>query len=1250
MRGLFAVRESSITPSARRVSALRILAYCLVLAMPTPSARAINIVIQLQDEGENPSYDSNGAQLEALFEAAATYWEDYLPASDTYEVDVMWSASEFSDDPGVLGRWSFQVGGDNNIRINPNPTADGDPAQWYFDPTPLDHSEYDFDTQDRNFNDNSNRWDYRGGQWLYRDIDPGEQSSWFGGSPPSVMEVGYRGRAVDPTIAGQYDLLSTVIHELGHELGVNNTGGPWSPDSVWVPTGSAVFEEDSGGHIAARTSLMCTGCGMLGTRRMPSAVDIMAVADDENFGVVDLPRQDYAGSGEWHTVFHWMEGLPPDGADDAYLRDNNVVLLTANADVNNLWVSNGSSLFAQAGNQLQVFDSLTVSQAGGSSTLLVGANAAVFADTLTLAGSDLQLLDGTVTAYGDLVLTEDGVSGGQISAYGGEVRVGGALYNEGEIIAFGGVTTFTHTGNPTATLDLDGLTQEGFIRAHLGDLVFDAETTDAFDGDMEVFEDRTITMNHDWALGAGGLLKFFVLDSNPGPATLAGPAKTTIQGMVTVSGLPTSDTAIGVLATDEAWFESSAIVQVGANDRLVLDTDAFYRGGIHTGMGAIEQQGDVQVWEDTDILAEEFDWGNSTPGEVHQTFINETVTFAIKSSTTGTPSNEYRGVMTVTGGVLDVALDSGWLLPRRDGEGALPAGTLNLNRGDANAAVVTGVPLTVEGFVRANGGLSLMEADFITRPTADIRVAAASELLLQGQNTYDGGQLYGDGEIGQWGATTVISDTAVSTQYYDLDGDESAPSTTTIQPGVTFAVNSQRIDKSGESFDGTIDIEGGTLEINTPGSWTIGANGQLNLMNSGGPAWLLGADVEVHGSIEVTGGNEVFPAVAFQPSSVVFATQPTDILRLRGHTDYEGGAYAGGGGIIQDATAFVNAETAIGLGFFDMDGVSETTFIELHDDLFLNVDRIDMNDNRFNGVLSVTDSAQLGVNTPERWVMAGSLVVAGAAGTTFTLSGAEAHIASDASVLPDNTIVFESDVSGPGNFTGGGDVVFAADYSPGASPASVTFDGDVSLADTAQLWLELGGATPGSQHDQLVTLGDAVVGGVLQVSLIAGASGEVFLPQVGDVFDLVKAAQTLTGEFSEVHLPEQLGGIGFDWDLAYESETVRLELVDAFSVALPGDYNNDGVVDAGDYVTWRDTLGSTSQLAADGDGSGVVDAADYAWWRSHYGATDAAAGAAAPEPAGAVLLLMASVLVGAASTRTPSATPRPLPNARPKRS
>jgi mannan endo-1,4-beta-mannosidase len=78
---------------------------------------------------------------------------------------------------------------------------------------------------------------------------------------------------------------------------------------------------------------------------------------------------------------------------------------------------------------------------------------------------------------------------------------------------------------------------------------------------------------------------------------------------------------------------------------------------------------------------------------------------------------------------------------------------------------------------------------------------------------------------------------------------------------------------------------------------------------------------------------------------------------------------------------------------------------------------------------------------------------------------------------------------------------------------------------------------------------------------------------------------------------------------------------------LAGDFNDDGSVDAADYVVWRSLAGQNGTgLVADSDLDGHVDAEDYAFWASQFGLT-AGGGAsfgglpAVPEPAAALLLV-----------------------------
>lgn len=86
------------------------------------------------------------------------------------------------------------------------------------------------------------------------------------------------------------------------------------------------------------------------------------------------------------------------------------------------------------------------------------------------------------------------------------------------------------------------------------------------------------------------------------------------------------------------------------------------------------------------------------------------------------------------------------------------------------------------------------------------------------------------------------------------------------------------------------------------------------------------------------------------------------------------------------------------------------------------------------------------------------------------------------------------------------------------------------------------------------------------------------------------------------------------------SRTIPVEYV--VPAAVSGDFNGNGVVDAADYVLWRN--GGPLQ----NDPTPGIQAEDYTFWRSRFGATTGtgsavAAAAAVPEPAGFVSLLMA---------------------------
>lgn len=176
-----------------------------------------------------------------------------------------------------------------------------------------------------------------------------------------------------------------------------------------------------------------------------------------------------------------------------------------------------------------------------------------------------------------------------------------------------------------------------------------------------------------------------------------------------------------------------------------------------------------------------------------------------------------------------------------------------------------------------------------------------------------------------------------------------------------------------------------------------------------------------------------------------------------------------------------------------------------------------------------------------------------------------------------------------------------------AATGTVTLDADYAQLADGDLLIELGAPRTSSS---LFTVGNALLAGELEVTL-----DDTFEPLLGQQYTLVSAAGQLSGTFDATQLAAP--GAGLDWQLSYLADSVVLELVAA---GVAGDYNGDGIVDAADYTVWRDSLGSTVDLAADGDGNLIVDGGDYEIWRTNFGATSGpAAGSSVPEPATAIL-------------------------------
>jgi len=215
-------------------------------------------------------------------------------------------------------------------------------------------------------------------------------------------------------------------------------------------------------------------------------------------------------------------------------------------------------------------------------------------------------------------------------------------------------------------------------------------------------------------------------------------------------------------------------------------------------------------------------------------------------------------------------------------------------------------------------------------------------------------------------------------------------------------------------------------------------------------------------------------------------------------------------------------------------------------------------------------------------------------------------------VARDATATFYDTVNNAGTITvkPGGNALFLAD---------LMFIGLGSL--------QLGVSTTdlGDNSAQISAGGVVTLGGTLEITFDGG-----FVPTAGQSFELISAGGGIVGAFDSMLLP--LLPQDLEVGVLYNPTSVMMEIkIAGTSIdGVPGDYNNDGIVDAADYTVWRDNLGSPNSLPND-DTPGV-DQNDYTRWKTHFGevaivGSGAGSGlpASTPEPSGMALFLVASL-------------------------
>src|SRR4029453_5722614 len=118
-----------------------------------------------------------------------------------------------------------------------------------------------------------------------------------------------------------------------------------------------------------------------------------------------------------------------------------------------------------------------------------------------------------------------------------------------------------------------------------------------------------------------------------------------------------------------------------------------------------------------------------------------------------------------------------------------------------------------------------------------------------------------------------------------------------------------------------------------------------------------------------------------------------------------------------------------------------------------------------------------------------------------------------------------STLGGDGSISGSVSVGSAGVLAPGNSIGDLAV-GAIAFGSLARFNLELGGLIAGTQFDQLIVAGDALLNGQLGVLLVNG-----FVPAAGNTFKVLTSGGNVNGTFSSLSLPAVAGGKGLTWQV-----------------------------------------------------------------------------------------------------------------------
>ena len=629
------------------------------------------------------------------------------------------------------------------------------------------------------------------------------------------------------------------------------------------------------------------------------------------------------------------------------------------------------------------------------------------------------------------------------------------------------------------------------------------------------------------------------ITSNDGSGTLNNAVTGTVRNLET-----------GTVAQIGATFNNSGVTEVGSGATLRLLGGGVH-GGVFQGAGLVEFAGGTHTLVDrpggvtlnnvnvATTLSAAMDYGitgkvgfyggslrgvgtttlTGTAQDIYGVDLNGSRVlenrgsfdfkgdYARVGSSDGTGSFVNRGLITRTAPAGTAAIDVTF-----DNRGTvdLAAGSvLQLNRGGTHSGVFQG-----DGVVEFAGGTHTLSdrPGGVTLNNVNIggTLSAAIDYRITGRLGLHGGTLDGAGTTVMtgtvadiWGLNLTGGRALENRGTFDLAGDWASVGST---DGTGSFVNSGRITRTVTTGAATIGVA-----FDNDGIVELGAGTVLRLNGGGTHGGVFQGD----GVVEFAGGTNTLlnrlGGVTLNNVNLGGTLNAAMDYRIIGGVGLYGGTLNGKGTTVLTGTAIdvygVNLTGGRHLenrGTFEITGEWAGVGSSDGTGTFVNQGRVTRT--------AATGTAGIGVGFDNRGtveVLGGKLQVYNPA-VDFTNHGT-IHTAAGATLESDDlTNASDGSLTGTGTINlGSGTLNNAGVIAPGASPGTLTIDGNLTLTDTSDLRIELASLT---DFDRLMVSGQVVLGGRLDLYIVDG-----YLPSLGDWFDIL-FFNDLTGAFAAVDL------------------------------------------------------------------------------------------------------------------------------------